>query len=108
MGKQIKKKNVNVVDDDKEMFAERKNYKKKKIDFSKLRDDKIKKAHSYVKPKEIRAGGEIEYKMSAEEIADLLKNRKGPDKNKNAQEFLCDYVNEQCGLLGSCVRVLSF
>lgn len=61
----------------------------------------------YVIPTGISMGGYVEYKMSGEFIDDLLKNRKGMDAKKDAQEFLCDYVNEQCGLLGACVRVIS-
>jgi hypothetical protein len=82
-------------------------YSKKKVmdNFEKSRQKKEKQAHSYVKPKVIRAGCEYEYRMAADEIKWLLINRKGADKNKDAQEYLCDYVNEQCGILGSCIRV---
>jgi len=49
--------------------------------------------------------GAIEYRMSAEAIKDLLKNRKGPDAKMQPQKFLCKYVNEQEGLLYHCVKV---
>ena len=43
--------------------------------------------------------------MSKTAIADLLKNRKGPDAKMQPQKFLCKYVNEQEGLLYHCVKV---
>lgn len=49
--------------------------------------------------------GEVEYRMSRAAIADLLKNRKGPDAKMQPQKFLCKYVNEQEGLLYHCVKV---
>jgi hypothetical protein len=52
--------------------------------------------------------GDIKYKMS-EAMADAyLKGRKGEDKKKNAQEFLCNLVNTQFGIKGNCVEVLFF
>ena len=49
--------------------------------------------------------GAVEYRMSKTAIADLLKNRKGPDAKMQPQKFLCKYVNEQEGLLYHCVKV---
>lgn len=46
-----------------------------------------------------------EYSMSKEAIADTLRDRKGPDAKKNPQQYLCEFVTEQCGLLGTCVKV---
>lgn len=49
--------------------------------------------------------GIVEYKMSKETAEIILK----ADKTKKApQEVLCDYVNTQYGLLGYCVRVLTY
>lgn len=48
--------------------------------------------------------GNIEYTMTAALAQHIIKTHKGPKKNK--QEMLCNYVNEQCGLKGKCVRVL--
>lgn len=50
--------------------------------------------------------GKIKYSMSYEFAQNILKNRKGDEKKKNAQVVLCDYVNSQCGLLGECVEVI--
>ena len=50
-----------------------------------------------------KAGG-IEYKMSAAMAQNIIKNHKGPKKNK--QEMLCSYVNSEFGLKGRCVKVL--
>lgn len=49
-------------------------------------------------------GGSIEYKMSNEMARNIIKNHKGP--KKRPQEILCDYVNNQMGLKGNCVKVL--
>lgn len=48
----------------------------------------------------------IEYKMPTDMAINLLMERKGADAKKDNQQFLCDYVNEQLGLLGNCTRVL--
>ena len=39
------------------------------------------------------------YNMSKEMAIDLLKARKGPDRNMDPQKYLVKYVNEECGLL---------
>jgi len=49
--------------------------------------------------------GSVEYIMPQNFAAEVLKSRKGTDKNMNPQEFLVKYVNEECGLLHHCVRV---
>ena len=48
----------------------------------------------------------IEYKMPKEIILDLLNNRNDLDKNVDFQKFLCDYVNNEYGLNGYCIRVI--
>lgn len=50
--------------------------------------------------------GGFEYKMSKEMANEYLKNRKGSDKNKHPQEFLCNLVNTAFGIKGSCTRVV--
>lgn len=52
--------------------------------------------------------GNIEYKMEKAMADALLKARKGEDKKKHPQEYLCDVVNEQFGVKGNCVKVLFF
>lgn len=49
--------------------------------------------------------GEIEYNMPKKAADDILSSRHGSEKNKSKQEYLCDYVNTQCGLLRKCVKV---
>ena len=49
--------------------------------------------------------GPVEYRMSAVLAKDLLKSRKGADLKLRPQEYLCKYVNEECGLKGQCVVV---
>lgn len=51
--------------------------------------------------------GAVEYQMSKKMADDLLKVRKGADKNLQPQEFLIKYVNEECGLLRNCVKVVT-
>lgn len=48
----------------------------------------------------------FEYKMSKEMANEYLKNRKGPEKNKRPQEFLCNLVNTEFGIIGNCIRVV--
>lgn len=52
--------------------------------------------------------GDYEYKMSKELGDSILKMRKGTDKNKHPQEYLCELVNEQFGIKGNCTKVLFF
>ena len=49
--------------------------------------------------------GSVEYQMPKEFANELLKTRKGQDKNMRPQDFLVQYVNEECGLLYNCTRV---
>lgn len=51
--------------------------------------------------------GDIEYKMSKELALSYLGSRKGDDKKRDAQEYLCEIVNTQFGVKGNCVRVLT-
>ena len=82
---------------------EKKNNKRnnnKRLD--KNNDYGTKNPNAGIKAPEVCAGT-IEYKMSksmADEIIKAAKSKKTP------QEILCNYVNEQCGLKGFCVKVL--
>lgn len=49
--------------------------------------------------------GTIEYQMPAAMAAEILKARKGADKNLRPQEYLIKHVNECFGLLYNCVKV---
>lgn len=53
------------------------------------------KKESLIKP------GAVEYIMSETLAKELLKNR----KNKNPQDILIEYVNNECGLKNLCTRV---
>jgi hypothetical protein len=44
------------------------------------------------------------YKMSEIIAQDILKKH----PNEDPQKVLCEYVNEQCGLLYECIQVLTF
>lgn len=55
---------------------------------------------SQITPPEVNAGL-IEYKMPRLMAEEILRG-----KTSNPQEVLCNYVNENCGLKGYCVRVL--
>jgi hypothetical protein len=50
---------------------------------------------------------DIEYKMSKLMASELLKTRKGAEQNMRPQQFLCKIVNEQFGVKGNCVRVIT-
>lgn len=50
---------------------------------------------------------EIEYKMTPEMAKEILKTRKGVEQNMHPQAFLCKYVNEELGVRGNCVKVLT-
>lgn len=53
-------------------------------------------------------GRTYEYKMSPLCARDILKDRKGDDAKKDPQQYLCEYVTEQYGLLGTCIKVLTY
>ena len=51
--------------------------------------------------------GDVEYKMTKEMADAYLKARKGDDRKKHPQEYLCDVVNTEFGVKGRCTRVLT-
>ena len=52
--------------------------------------------------------GNFEYKMSKEMANAYLNARKGEEKKKHPQEYLCQIVNDNFGIKGTCTRVLFF
>lgn len=55
----------------------------------------------------------IEYKMEESVAREYLKANKSFGKSTNinhekAQEYLCKIVNDEYGILGNCVKVLTF
>ena len=52
--------------------------------------------------------GQIEYKMPKAIADELLKIRKGEERNMRPQDFLIKYVNEEYGLLRECIKVILF
>lgn len=50
----------------------------------------------------------IEYKMPEAFAKQLLKKRKDDENKVRPQEYLCNYVNEQFGIKGICVKVIYF
>ena len=61
---------------------------------------------SYVKQGSLHERvGSVEYQMPKMFADELLKARKGAEKNMRPQDFLVKYVNEECGLMRTCVKV---
>ena len=52
--------------------------------------------------------GNFEYKMTKEMANAYLNTRKGEEKKKHPQEYLCQIVNNEFGIKGTCTRVLFF
>lgn len=52
--------------------------------------------------------GNFEYKMTKEMANAYLNARKGEEKKKHPQEYLCQIVNDNFGIKGTCTRVLFF
>ena len=50
--------------------------------------------------------GLIEYQMGRDMADNILDLRKGRDKGIDPQKWLCDYVNDQLGLIGYCIKVV--
>lgn len=51
--------------------------------------------------------GDVEYKITKEMADAYLKARKGDDRKKHPQEYLCDVINTEFGVKGRCIRVLT-
>lgn len=49
---------------------------------------------------------EFEYKMSENMVKTILKQRKEKKAKGTPQEYLCEYVNDQLGIMGKCVKVV--
>lgn len=49
--------------------------------------------------------GAVEYQMSAAAAEEILRSRKGADKNLRPQDYLIKYINEEAGLLRKCTKV---
>ena len=50
---------------------------------------------------------EFEYEMSKEMAKQILATRKGAEQNMPPQEFLIQVVNDEFGIRGHCVRVIT-
>lgn len=48
------------------------------------------------------------YKMSKRMEKDLLLSRKGEELKMHPQKYLCKVVNEEYGLKGTCIEVVSY
>ena len=48
----------------------------------------------------------IKYKMPKAYMDMLLKARKGNEKKMSNQKYLCKYVQDTCGLLGTVIKVI--
>jgi hypothetical protein len=49
--------------------------------------------------------GAVEYQMSAAAADEILRSRKGTDKNMRPRDYLVKYINEEAGLLRKCTKV---
>ena len=85
---------------------EKKNQKRKKSFVKSLDFVKVENAKYWYPDNPYLGKRFIEYKMPKEIILDLLNNRNDLDKNVDFQKFLCDYVNNEYGLNGYCIRVI--
>ena len=56
----------------------------------------------------MKMNGTIEYKMPEAMAVNYLKTRKGEDKKLEPQAFLRKVINEEFGIKGECVRVITF
>lgn len=98
------------------MVENKKNFTKNKKSFNKKNFNAKKKPNThfaneqtarYFYPKDPYVGKEyVEYCMPKASIIDLLNNRTKLEQKINPQKYLCDYVNNECGLMGYCVRVI--
>jgi hypothetical protein len=98
------------------MMENKKNFTKNKKSFNKKNFNAKKKPNThcaneqtakYFYPKDATEGREfVEYRMPKASIIDLLASRDKLEMKMNPQKFLCDYVNNECGLMGYCVRVI--
>ena len=52
--------------------------------------------------------GTIEYKMPKEMASMYLKTAKGEFAKKHPQEYLIKVVNEEFGIKGTCINVITF
>lgn len=94
----------------------KKNFTKNKKSFNKKNFNTKKKPNThfaseqtarYFYPKDSYVGKEyVEYRMPKASIIDLLNNRNKLEQKINPQKYLCDYVNNEYGLMGYCVRVI--
>ena len=56
--------------------------------------------------KNVNNFGTFEYKMPKAMADVYLNSRKGDERKKHPQVFLCNLVNEQFGIKGECTRVV--
>lgn len=62
-------------------------------------------SNDYVTPQKDQYGPYYEYIMSKEMASSLLDNRDGNEKKLRPHDYLVQVVNEQFGILGTCVKV---
>jgi UDP-glucose 4-epimerase len=79
----------------------KKNFNNNRNSTPKVKDYGSKK-EATITPPDVCAGT-VEYTMSKLMADEILKAYKG---NKTPQEVLCNYVNNECGLKGYCVKVI--
>lgn len=50
----------------------------------------------------------FEYKMPKELAAAILRQRKKDGAKIEPQKYLCNYVNDNCGMMGTCISVITY
>ena len=100
------KKDVKVKWKDDKLSIERKN--KKKNDKLSMKKQIERKCQPIPRTVEEWQGhrGIIEYQMCHDVADSILALRKGKEKGIDPQKWLCDYINDQEGLIGYCVKVV--
>ena len=63
-------------------------------------------SNTYVAPKSNQYGPYVEYTMTKDMAKYFLDNRDGNEKKVRPHAYLVQVVNEQFGILGTCVQVV--
>ena len=103
------KKNVKVRwEDGKPVLSRENNRNKKKNEKFSMRKQIERKHQPIPRTVEEWQGhrGLIEYQMGRAMAEDILDLRRGKEKGIDPQKWLCDYVNDQMGLIGYCIKVV--
>ena len=102
------RKNYKVEWEDGKPIIIKENKRKRKIDKFSMKKQ-LERQHQPIPHSLEEWGGHrglIEYQMGKAMAEDILDLRKGKEKGIDPQKWLCDYVNDQMGLIGYCIKVV--